>query len=199
MRHLQTADCRLADYISCYLYEYILYIPIPLSIPIPIPIPIYLYVYLYEALVWLTEVLVWLTQAPVCKSAVCKCRTPKGKGTLGIKFGHSENCSTANFWFGGKVLRVHFPTFTYKRNFLGNFFLNFPEIPYSGNENWKRASRKSFKPPSQFSQGSSDQWGELKRLTPAPRTYPLTPAPRTTLWATPRTTLRTTPTDYPKK
>ena len=32
--------------------------------------------------------------------------------------------------------------------------------------------------------------GELKRLTPAPRT---------TLWTTPRTTLRTTPTDYPKK
>ena len=55
------ADCRLADYISCYLYKYILYIPIPLSISIPIPIPIYLY--LYEALVWLTEVLVWLTQA----------------------------------------------------------------------------------------------------------------------------------------
>ena len=61
------ADCRLADYISCYLYEYMLYIPIPLSIPIPIPI----YLYLYEALVWLTEVLVWLTQA-----RVCKCRTP---------------------------------------------------------------------------------------------------------------------------
>ena len=72
VRHLQTADCRLADYISCYLYEYMLYIPIPLSIPIPIPI----YLYLYEALVWLTEVLVWLTQARVCKSAVCKCRTP---------------------------------------------------------------------------------------------------------------------------
>ena len=75
VRHLQTADCRLADYISCYLYEYMLYIPIPLSIPILIPIPIYLY--LYEALVWLTEVLVWLTQARVCKSAVCKCRTPE--------------------------------------------------------------------------------------------------------------------------
>ena len=27
---MQTADCRLADYISCYLYEYILYIPIPI-------------------------------------------------------------------------------------------------------------------------------------------------------------------------
>ena len=53
---LQTADCRLADYISCYLYEYILYIPIPI------------YLYLYEALVW-------LTQARVCKSAVCICRT----------------------------------------------------------------------------------------------------------------------------
>ena len=34
------ADCRLADYItSCYLYEYILYIPIL------IPIPMYLYLY----------------------------------------------------------------------------------------------------------------------------------------------------------
>ena len=81
VRHLQTADCILADYISCYLYEYMLYIPIPLSIPIPIPIPIYLY--LYEALVWLTEVLVWLTQARVCKSAVCKCRTPMPEGEGG--------------------------------------------------------------------------------------------------------------------
>ena len=26
VRHMQTADCTLADYISCYLYEYILYI-----------------------------------------------------------------------------------------------------------------------------------------------------------------------------
>ena len=32
VRHLQTAE--LADYISCYLYKYILYIPIPIPIPI---------------------------------------------------------------------------------------------------------------------------------------------------------------------
>ena len=32
VRHMQTADCRLADYISYYLYEYILYIPIPIPI-----------------------------------------------------------------------------------------------------------------------------------------------------------------------
>ena len=95
---MQTADCRLADYISCYLYEYILYIP-------PIPIPIYL----YEALVWLTEVLVWLTQARVCKSAVCICRTPhtgcyenedlRPKAHLhDIHFGYG----TPKFWHAGQ-------------------------------------------------------------------------------------------------
>ena len=83
---MQTADCRLADYISCYLCEYIL-----LHIPIPI------YLYLYEVLVWLTEVLVWLTQARVCKSAVCICRTPTSlPDHLGMELGN--NHSLINFF-----------------------------------------------------------------------------------------------------
>ena len=41
--------------------------------------------------------------------------------------------------------------------------------------------------------------GRVEKTDPRSADYPLTPAPRTTLWATPRTTLRTTPTDYPKK
>ena len=98
VRHLQTADCRLADYISCYLYEYMLYIPIPLSIPIPIPIPIPIYLYLYEALVWLTEVLVWLTQARVCKSAVCKCRTPIFDSVFD-KVWRTSTMFASPFWF----------------------------------------------------------------------------------------------------
>ena len=41
--------------------------------------------------------------------------------------------------------------------------------------------------------------GRVEKTDPRSADYPLTPTPRTTLWATPRTTLRTTPTDYPKK
>ena len=39
----------------------------------------------------------------------------------------------------------------------------------------------------------------VEKTDPRSADYPLTPAPRTSLWATPRTTLRTNPTDYPKK
>ena len=91
----------VADYISCYLYEYLLYIPIPLSIPIPIPIPIY--VYLYEALVCLTEVLVWLTQAPVCKSAVCKCRTPRQDYSF-VYFRRRPKCLEGFLYVCGRLL-----------------------------------------------------------------------------------------------
>ena len=45
----------------------------------------------------------------------------------------------------------------------------------------------------------SAQSGRVEKTDPRSADYPLTPTPRTTLWATPRTTLRTTPTDYPKK
>ena len=41
--------------------------------------------------------------------------------------------------------------------------------------------------------------GRVEKTDPRSADYPLTPAPWTTLWTTPRATLRTTPTDYPKK
>ena len=41
--------------------------------------------------------------------------------------------------------------------------------------------------------------GRVEKTDPRSADYPLTPSPRTTLWTTPRTTLRTASTDYPKK
>ena len=45
----------------------------------------------------------------------------------------------------------------------------------------------------------SNKSGRVEKTDPRSADYPLTPAPRTTLWTTPRATLRTTPTDYPKR
>ena len=49
-----------------------------------------------------------------------------------------------------------------------------------------------------FALGDALSLVACEKTDPRSADYPLTPTPRTTLWTTSRTTLRTTPTDHPK-